>query len=228
MDRMAITKNQELWKFWYLDCPYGRDIVILIVLTTTDNHFIVFNISWFLRQFATRIFFLSLLKAVCHYQRRNKSTYGVFSIFADGQGHLPLPKVKVVTFLWDKCTSVTSRSRQTIGAHGCLISSQKVNHHIKVEQLFARRPRRGLVLKYKRQTSRLVWARIHLGFTRAWGPLVVGKESILSESSSKHLRISHKKCIPQRLATLTKKQCAICMVAVSRYVRPIFSDTFVY
>jgi hypothetical protein len=58
-------------------------------------------------------------------------------------------------------------SRQTNGAHGWLMSPQKVRYHLKVEQLFVKRPRRGLVLTYKQQTLRLAWTRIHLRFSRA-------------------------------------------------------------
>jgi hypothetical protein len=72
------------------------------------------------------------------------NTHGVFSVFAEGQGHVPLPKVKVVAFLRNRYNSVMSTSRQTNGAHGFLMSPQQVRYHLKVEQLFARRPRRGL------------------------------------------------------------------------------------
>jgi hypothetical protein len=77
--------------------------------------------------------------------------YGVFSIFAEGHGHMLLGLV--VTFLRDKYKSVMSR--QTNGTDGCLMSLQKVRYHLKVEQLFARRPRRVLVLTYKHQTLHL-------------------------------------------------------------------------
>jgi hypothetical protein len=80
---------------------------------------------------------------------------GVFSIFAEGQGHVPLPRVKVAVFLGDEYKSVMSKSRQTNGAHGCLMSPKKVRYHLKVEQLFARGARRNLVLTYKHQTLRL-------------------------------------------------------------------------
>jgi hypothetical protein len=36
------------------------------------------------------------------------NTNGVFSISAEGQGHVPLPRAKVVTFLGDKNKSVMS------------------------------------------------------------------------------------------------------------------------
>jgi hypothetical protein len=85
-----------------------------------------------------------------------------------------------------------STVRQTNGANGCLMSPQKVRYHLKVEQLFARRPRRGLVLTYKHQALRLAGAR----FTRAWGPLVVGRGCIWCESSSKQLILCQKKCYP--------------------------------
>jgi hypothetical protein len=76
------------------------------------------------------------------------NTQGVFSIFVEGQGHVPLSRVKVVTFLRDKYKSVMSRQ-----TNGCLMSPQKVRYYmyLKVEQLFARRPRRGLVLANKDQ-----------------------------------------------------------------------------
>jgi hypothetical protein len=53
------------------------------------------------------------------------NTYEMLSIFA-GQGHVLLPTVKVVTFLRHKYKSVMSMARQTNGAHGCLMSPQKV------------------------------------------------------------------------------------------------------
>jgi hypothetical protein len=90
------------------------------------------------------------------------NTHGEFSVSAEGQGHVPLPRVRVVTFLRDKYKSVMSTSRQTNGTYGCLMSPQQVCYHL----LFARRPRRGLVLTNK-QTLRLKWARIHLRFTKA-------------------------------------------------------------
>jgi hypothetical protein len=76
-------------------------------------------------------FFLSLLKVACHYHRKQTHT--------ECSRYLPLPRVKVVTFLRDK--SVMSMSRQTNGAHGCLKSPQKVRYYLKVERLFARRRR---------------------------------------------------------------------------------------
>jgi hypothetical protein len=82
------------------------------------------------------------------------NTHGVFSVSAEGQGHVPLPRVKVIAFLRDGFKSVISTSGQTNGAHGFLMSPQQVHYHLKVEQLFARRPRRGLVT-YKHQTLRL-------------------------------------------------------------------------
>ena len=53
-------------------------------------------------------------------------------IFAEGQGHVPLPRVKVFTFLRDKYKSVMSTSKQTNGAHGFLTSLQQVRYHLKV------------------------------------------------------------------------------------------------
>jgi hypothetical protein len=97
--------------------------------------------------------FSSLLKAACHYHR--EQTHGVFSVSAEGQGHVPLPRVKVVAFLRDSYKSVMSTSRQTNGAHGFLISPQQMRCHLEVEQLFARRARRDLVLTYKHQALRL-------------------------------------------------------------------------
>jgi hypothetical protein len=136
-------------------------------------------------------FFLSLLKAACHYHRQQ--THMEFSRYS--------PKVKVtshyqglrslITFLRDKYKSVMSTSRQTDGAHGYLMSPQKVRYHLKVEQSFARSPRRGLMLTYKHQTLHLAWARIHLRFTRAWGPLVVGRgcslKTVTVETLSKEM-----------------------------------------
>jgi hypothetical protein len=70
-----------------------------------------------------------------------------------GQDHVPLPSVKVVAFLRDKYKSVMSTSRQRNGTHGFLMSLQQVHYHLKVEQLFARRPRRGLVAGADGQSS---------------------------------------------------------------------------
>jgi hypothetical protein len=74
------------------------------------------------------------------------NTYRVFSVSAEGQGHVPLPRVNVVAFLRDGYKSVISTSKQMNGAHGFLMSPQQVRYYLKMEQLFARRPRRGLVL----------------------------------------------------------------------------------
>jgi hypothetical protein len=67
------------------------------------------------------------------------NTHGVFSIFAQGQGHVPLPRVEVVTFLRDKYKSVMSTSRQTNGTHGCLMSPQKVRYYLKVSSYLQER-----------------------------------------------------------------------------------------
>jgi hypothetical protein len=48
--------------------------------------------------------------------------HGVFSVSSKGQGHMPLPRVKVDAFLRDRYKSVISTSRQTNGAHGFLMS----------------------------------------------------------------------------------------------------------
>jgi hypothetical protein len=129
-------------------------------------------------------FFLSLLKAaICHYHRQQTHTK-CFRYPPNVKVTLPRVRVKVVTFLRGKYKSVMSSSRQTNGTHGCLTSPQKVGYHLKVEQLFARRPRRCLVLTYKHQALRLAWAPIHLKFTRAWA-LVVSRGCILYESSWK-------------------------------------------
>jgi hypothetical protein len=56
--------------------------------------------------------------------------HGVFSVSAEGQGHVPLPRVKVVTFLRDEYKLVMSTSRQTNGANGCLMSPQQVHYHL--------------------------------------------------------------------------------------------------
>jgi hypothetical protein len=52
-------------------------------------------------------------------------THGVFSIFAKGRGQMPLPRIKVVTFLIHRYKSVMSTIRQMNGANGCLMSSKK-------------------------------------------------------------------------------------------------------
>jgi hypothetical protein len=86
------------------------------------------------------------------------------------------PKAKVtcqyqglrsLQFWRDRYELVMSTSRQTNGGHGFLMSPQQVRYHLKVEQLFATLPRRGLVLTYKHPVLRLAWARIHLIFTKA-------------------------------------------------------------
>jgi hypothetical protein len=76
------------------------------------------------------------------------NTHGEFSVSAEGQGHVPLPRVKVVAFLRDRYKLVMSTSGQTNGAHGFLMSPQQMRYHQKVEQVFTTRPRRGLVLTY--------------------------------------------------------------------------------
>jgi hypothetical protein len=68
------------------------------------------------------------------------NTHGEFSVSAEGQGHVPLPRVKVVAFLRDKYKLVMSTSRQTDGAHEFLMSLQQVqqvHYHLKVEQFVA-------------------------------------------------------------------------------------------
>jgi hypothetical protein len=76
-----------------------------------------------------------------------------------------------------------------------------------VEQLFATRPRRGLVLTYKHPALRLAWARIHLRFTKA---LVVGRRCISSESSWKRLGLCQKKYYPPPLFATLMKWKAMC------------------
>jgi hypothetical protein len=83
------------------------------------------------------------------------NTHGVFSVSAAGQGQVPLPRVKVIAFFRDRYELVMATSRQTNGSHGFLMTLQQVHYHLKVEQLFARRPRRSLVLTYKHQALRL-------------------------------------------------------------------------
>jgi hypothetical protein len=92
-----------------------------------------FYISWLLRKFATWMIFLSLLKAACHYHRQQTHT-GVFDIRRRSRSRATTKE------------SVMSTSRKTNGTHECLMSRQKVCYHLKVEQLFAKLPRRGLVL----------------------------------------------------------------------------------
>jgi hypothetical protein len=111
------------------------------------------------------IFQLSLESGILLSPKTN--THGEFSVSAEGQSHMPLPRVKVVAFLRDMYKLVTSTSRQTNGAHGSLMPLQQLRFHLKVEQLFATRPRRGLVLTFKHQALRLAWVRIHLRFTKA-------------------------------------------------------------
>jgi hypothetical protein len=82
-------------------------------------------------------------------------THRVFSVFAEDQGHVPLPRVKVVAFLRYRFKSVMSTSIQMNEAHGFPMFPQQVRYHLKVEQLFAKRPRRGLVLTYKHQALHL-------------------------------------------------------------------------
>jgi hypothetical protein len=64
-------------------------------------------ISWFLRQFATWMIFLVSLESDMSLSPTT-NTNGVFLIFDEGQGHVPLPRVKVVIFLRDKYKSVKS------------------------------------------------------------------------------------------------------------------------
>jgi hypothetical protein len=119
--------------------------------------------------------------------------------------------------------------RQTNGSHGCVISPQKVCHHLTVEQWFSRCPRRGLVPTYKHQILRLTWERIHWKYTRVCGPLIVGRGSIRSKSNSKQLILCQKTLpLPLLQHWWSGKQCATGMTVVSRYVRPIFRDAFVY
>jgi hypothetical protein len=210
MDRILVSR-----------LPYGSSYSLYL------NVYLVFNVSWFLSSLQHWWFFLSLLKPACQYHRQQTHTGCFRSVF--NIRRRPLPRVKVVTFLRDMYKSVMSTSRQTNGAHGCLMPPQKVRFHLKMEQLFAGRPWIGLVLTYKHQTLHLAWARIHLRFTRAWGHLVVGRGCIWFESSSKQLRLCQKKCYPPfSQHWQSGKQCATSMTAVSRYVRLIFRDTFVY
>jgi hypothetical protein len=51
------------------------------------------------------------------------NTHGEFSVSTEGQGHVPLPRVKVVAFLRDRYKLVMSTSRQTNGAHGFATSA---------------------------------------------------------------------------------------------------------
>jgi hypothetical protein len=157
-----------------------------------------------------------------------KNTHGVFSVTVEGQGQVPLPRVKVVGFLRGRYESVMLTSRRVNGAHGCLMSPHQVCYHLKVEQLFGRRPRRGLVLTDNHQALRLAWARIHSRFTKASGALVVGRRCIWSESSWKHLELCQKKWYPPPfLATLMKWKAMcnrlgssqqICQTIIQRYI----------
>jgi hypothetical protein len=63
--------------------------------------------------------------------------------------NLTLASISFLVFLRDRYKSVMSTPRQTNGDHGFLISLHKVRYYLKAEQLFAMRPRRGLVLTYK-------------------------------------------------------------------------------
>jgi hypothetical protein len=91
-----------------------------------------------------------------------------------------------------------------------------------VKQLFARRPRRGFVLTYKHQALRLVWARIHLRFTKPWGTLVVGRRYIWSESSWKHLGLCQKKYPPPSRnideVESSSQQIHVCQAIIQRYI----------
>jgi hypothetical protein len=157
MDRMTIAERTRSVKILVSGLSLWQQLL------TLSSVYLVFNISWFLRQFATwMIFLVSLENGMSLSPTTN--THGVFSIFSKGQGHMPLPRVKVVTSLRDEYKSVMSMSRQTNGAHGCLMSPQKVRYHLNVEQLFPRHPKRGLMLTYKHQTLCLARARIHLRF----------------------------------------------------------------
>ena len=54
------------------------------------------------------IFQLSLESGMSLSPKTN--THGEFSVSAEGQGHVPLPRVKVVAFLRDRYESVMSTS----------------------------------------------------------------------------------------------------------------------
>jgi hypothetical protein len=101
---------------------------------------------------------------------------------------VPLPRVKVVTFSRNKYKSVMSTSRQTNGAHGCLMSRQKWGATI-ICQTFKESFLADL------QTSDITPGMSKNTF-EICGPLVVGRGCIWSYSSSKQLRLCQKKCYP--------------------------------
>jgi hypothetical protein len=118
-----------------------------------------------------------------------------------------------------------STSRQTNGAHGCLMFPQKVR--LKVEQLFARHPRGGLVLTYKYQTLRLAWAWIHLNY-QSLRTFDSRKRVYLIWIQFKTVETLWKKCYPpSHLATLTKWRAMcnrhdscqqICQTNIQKYI----------
>jgi hypothetical protein len=126
---------------------------LLLTLSHCLFRFQYFIIFWEVCNMDVFFFLFSLESGMSLSPTTN--THGVFSISTEVQGHLPLPRVKVVAVLRNRYKSVMSTPRQTNRAHGFLMSPQQVRYHLKVEQLCARRPRRGLVLTYKHQTLRL-------------------------------------------------------------------------
>jgi hypothetical protein len=173
-------------------------------------------------------FFLSLLKAACHSLSPTTNTHGVFSIFAEGQGHMPLPRVKVVTFLRDKNRSVMSTSRQTNGTHGCLMPPQKVCYHLKVICQVSKE-RFGADLQSSDITSGMSTNTFEIYMYQSLRAFGSRKSVHLFGIQFKTVETLSKEMLPPPLFTQhwrSGKQCATGMPAVSRYVRPIFRDTF--